>query len=136
MEASSLSAKSGDEPTVEVPEDQTDLKWFYGVVDQQKQFSDYTWDPNHPGSFKPGLTPENYSMEDVMEMWKDKPNDNVMRFTMDEVRLPTPSSTNFCHRFRGKGLCSRPGQPRAASAVHNGFPTRLCPALHSSSTFR
>eukprot|EP00962_Isochrysis_galbana_P026391 scaffold8183_cov122-Isochrysis_galbana.AAC.6 len=91
MEASSPLAKSGDDQTVEVPEDQRDLSWFYGAVDEEKQFSDYTWDPKHPGSFKPGLTPENYSMEDVMEMWKDKPNDNVMRFTLDEVHIARTS---------------------------------------------
>ena len=73
------------EDSTDLSPEEKDLTWFYGGVDDQKLYSDYIWDPEHPGSFKPGLTRENYNLDDVREMWKDKPNENVMRFPIDEV---------------------------------------------------
>ena len=66
---------------------ETDLNWFYGEDDysQTKAYSDYEWDPEHPGSLKPGLRKEKYDIDIVMEMWKDKENATCMRLPMDEV---------------------------------------------------
>ena len=70
-------------------EDERDLTWFYASDDSQKVFSDYEWDPDFPGTFKPGLKRENYDFDEVVEMWKDRPNENVMRLHLDEARSQT-----------------------------------------------
>uniref|UniRef100_A0A7S3TU05 Uncharacterized protein n=1 Tax=Strombidinopsis acuminata TaxID=141414 RepID=A0A7S3TU05_9SPIT len=95
------------EDSTDLSPEEKDLTWFYGGVDDQKLYSDYIWDPEHPGSFKPGLTRENYNLDDVREMWKDKPNENVMRFPIDEfIHLPLKPPEGILEWLDRKGLLS------------------------------
>jgi len=98
----------------ELTPEESDLTWFYGGVDDQKSFSDYEWDPAYPGTLKPGLRSEMYDIDAVMEMWKDKPNDNVMRLHMDEVGAAPPAPCAAARRRAVRPLvaglpCRSPG---------------------------
>ena len=57
----------------------------YEVPPLPKAFSDYEWDESYPGTLKPGLRKENRDLDEVMEMWKDKENGNVMELPRDEL---------------------------------------------------
>ena len=57
----------------------------YEVPPLPKPFSDYEWDPTYPGTMKPGLRLENQELDDVLEMWKDKENGNVMELPRDQL---------------------------------------------------
>ena len=57
----------------------------YEVPEQEKPFADYVWDPDFPGTFKPGTRGENYDLDVVLEMWKDKENPACMELPQDEL---------------------------------------------------
>ncbi|EOD19330.1 hypothetical protein EMIHUDRAFT_242945 [Emiliania huxleyi CCMP1516] len=84
-------------------EDERDLTWFYASDDSQKVFSDYEWDPDFPGTFKPGLKRENYDFDEVVEMWKDRPNENTLH-------LPLKPPERILDWLARKGLLSEPEQ--------------------------
>jgi len=57
----------------------------YEVPPIPKAFSDYEWDESYPGTMKPGLRLEHQELDDVLEMWKDKENGNVMELPRDQL---------------------------------------------------
>ena len=57
----------------------------YDVPDLPKPYSDYEWDDSYPGTLKPGLRGEGTTTEEVIEMWKDKKNGNVMELPRDQL---------------------------------------------------
>ena len=58
----------------------------YDVPKIPKPFSDYEWDPEFPGTFKPGIkNRENYDLEDVLEMWEGRDNPACMQLPQDQL---------------------------------------------------
>ena len=64
--------QTGDAPPFEVPP-------------LPKPFSDYEWDDSYPGTMKPGIRKENVDLDEVLEIWKDKENGNVMELPRDQL---------------------------------------------------
>ena len=57
----------------------------YDVPEQPKPFADYEWDPEFPGSFKPGTRGENYDLDVVLEMWEGRDNPSCMELPQDQL---------------------------------------------------
>ena len=50
----------------------------------EKPFSDYKWDPDHPGSMPPGIAREMYEIEDVEAMWEGRDNPACTEYPSDQ----------------------------------------------------
>eukprot|EP00966_Prymnesium_polylepis_P017930 413716-Prymnesium_polylepis.1 len=50
-----------------------------------KVYSDYEWDPDYPGTFKPGKREEMYSLQNVFDMWEGKENPACIELRQDEL---------------------------------------------------
>lgn len=61
------------------------FKLPYEVPPMPKVFSDYEWDDSYPGTFKPGKRKEDWSTDDVFELWKDRENPNAIEMPRDEL---------------------------------------------------
>lgn len=46
-------------------------------------YSDYEFDPDFPGTMKPGNRLENRELSTVLEEWEDRPNPNCMQLPQD-----------------------------------------------------
>ena len=64
------------EPPFELP---------YEVPEMPKPFADYEWDPNFPGTFKPGTRGENQDLEQVLKDWEGRDNPACMELPQDEL---------------------------------------------------
>jgi len=79
--------------------------WFYDKQPEQKKYSDYVWDPDFPGTLKPGLKDEQYTLDEVFEMWEGKENPNVMEYPQDEViQLPLKPPEDILAWLERRGL--------------------------------
>ena len=80
---------------------------FYKTQKQNKIFSDYNWDPNFPGTLKPGTAKENYDLVDVLKDWENKPFDAVMQLSMDEqMHIPLKPPEGSLQWLERTGLLS------------------------------
>jgi hypothetical protein len=57
----------------------------YEIPEIPKAYSDYEWDDNYPGTFKPGKREENYPLDKVFELWKDRENPAAIELRTDEL---------------------------------------------------
>ena len=50
-----------------------------------KPFADYEWDPEFPGSFKPGTRGENQNLDEVLAEWEGRDNPACMQLPQDQL---------------------------------------------------
>ena len=57
----------------------------YDVPAMPKPFADYEWDPEFPGSFKPGTRGENQNLDEVLAEWEGRDNPACMQLPQDQL---------------------------------------------------
>lgn len=79
----------------------------YEIPQLPKVYSDYEWDDSYPGTFKPGLRTEMYSLDDVFELWEGKENPACIELRQDQLwAVPTAPPEDILSWLDRIGLLS------------------------------
>ena len=102
----------------------------YEVPKMPKPFADYEWDQDWPGTFKPGKRAEQFTTEDVLDMWEGRDNPACLELPRDQQwQVPLAPPEDILSWLSRIGLLeddpmdqdSQDGQPRGDSLLEDEF---------------
>lgn len=92
----------------------------YDVPAQPKPYSDYEWDPDYPGTFKPGMRRENAELDEVLDAWEGRDNPACLELPQDQLfQVPLAPPEDILSWLARIGLLSEE-LPEEEAALRRG----------------